>query len=216
MKDGTLLQNWYQKIGIEATQRWKWTAVVLTIFYLVGIVGILGKLHPDFILLTPFNLLLSLFLMLAHHENWSRGFWLWLGITFLVGFFAEVLGVNYGLIFGSYSYGPVLGWKVFKTPLLIGVNWIILSYGSAVLTQELLPRVQFWWQAIVAALLMVLLDLLIEPVAIQYDFWQWEGNQIPLQNYLGWFFVALLLQLLWFRQLRGTENKVGLVLFILQ
>ena len=38
---------------------------------------------------------------------------------------------------------------------------------------------------------MVLLDIMIEPVAIELDFWQWEGGNIPLQNYLMWFIVAL-------------------------
>ena len=27
----------------------------------------------------------------------------------------EILGVSYGLIFGNYKYGEVLGYKIFKT-----------------------------------------------------------------------------------------------------
>ena len=36
-------------------------------------------------------------------------------IPFLLGFITEAFGVNYGLIFGDYSYGENLGFK-FKKP----------------------------------------------------------------------------------------------------
>jgi putative membrane protein len=38
---------------------------------------------------------------------------------------------------------------------------------------------------------MVLLDLMIEPVAIRLDFWHWQGGSIPIQNYIMWFLVAM-------------------------
>jgi uncharacterized membrane protein len=38
-----------------------------------------------------------------------------------------------------------------------------------------------------AALLMVALDVLIEPVAVALDFWQWENAVIPIQNFVMWF-----------------------------
>ena len=43
---------------------------------------------------------------------------------------SEILGVNYGLIFGDYIYLDNLGYKVFGVPVIIGVNWIILTYIS--------------------------------------------------------------------------------------
>ena len=42
-------------------------------------------------------------------------------------------------------------------------------------------------QSILAGLLCTLMDFVIEPIAIKYDFWSWEGNEIPLFNYLTWF-----------------------------
>ena len=51
-------------------------------------------------------------------------------LIFLLGFVVEVVGVQTGLIFGSYSYGATLGVKLFDTPLLIGLNWIFVSYSS--------------------------------------------------------------------------------------
>ena len=41
---------------------------------------------------------------------------------------AEILGVNYGLIFGKYDYGDNLGLKLLGVPLLIGLNWVVLTF----------------------------------------------------------------------------------------
>ena len=41
---------------------------------------------------------------------------------------------------------------------------------------------------------MIFLDLLIEPIAPVLDFWAFEGENAPLQNYIGWTAVAIFLQ----------------------
>ena len=53
-------------------------------------------------------------------------------------------------------------------------------------------------KVLLTALLMVGLDVMIEPVAIALDFWQWSGGNIPLQNYVAWFITAALLAALQF------------------
>ncbi len=188
---------------------------VLAILYSVGIFGVLLPLHPDFILLTPVNLLISLTLVLIHHPRWTMATVLFLLFAFLWGFTAEVIGVKTGLIFGNYSYGRVLGPKLWDTPLMIGVNWAMLAYSSGVCVNYL-PRLPWWIKGTLAAALMVGLDVLIEPVAMQRGFWDWEGGQVPLQNYLGWFLVALPLQLFFSFQHRELLNKVAVALFICQ
>ena len=40
---------------------------------------------------------------------------------------------------------------------------------------------------------MVLMDVLIEPIAISLDFWTWALGDIPLQNYVMWFFVSFIM-----------------------
>ena len=44
-----------------------------------------------------------------------------------------------------------------------------------------------------SSIFMVGLDFLIEPVAISLDFWSWQGGQIPLQNYIMWFLISLVM-----------------------
>jgi putative membrane protein len=60
------------------------------------------------------------------------------------------------------------------------------------------------------------LDLFIEPVAIAHGFWSWEGGAVPLRNYLGWFAVALPIQVFFARHFGGVKNKVAVALFIFQ
>ncbi len=195
---------------------------ILVIVYLVGVICIAIPMHEDFILLTPLNLLLSMGLLLWTADNDARHFYPLLGLSFLWGFGAEVIGVHTGLIFGNYIYGEVLGFKLWDTPLLIGLNWAMLLYAGSCVVNALVPSEipQSYFmsvmKAIIVAALMTGLDMLIEPVAIVQGFWQWEGSTIPIQNYIGWFVVSLPLAFLFQVKLPGMTNKVAVVLFILQ
>ena len=189
---------------------------VLGILYSVGIVGILLPIHEQFILLTPFNLLISLGLVLYFHKDWNKAIYSYIIIAYVVGFSAEVFGVQTGLLFGDYQYGPVLGWKLLDTPLMIGVNWVMLGYCAGVLANILLKGQHWVLRGVLAALLMVGLDVIIEPVAIAHDFWHWDDVEVPLRNYIGWFLVALPLECLFAYWLPNVRNKVAIGLFILQ
>ena len=63
---------------------------------------------------------------------------------------------------------------------------------------------------------MVLLDVMIEPVAIRLDFWHWQAGDIPTQNYLMWFVVALFMNwVLSFNRLKFNV-KLGFGLLVSQ
>lgn len=189
---------------------------ILVILYAVGISCVKLNVHEDFLLLTPLNLLTSLALVLVYHTDWSRKSIAVLFTCFIVGYGFEVIGVNTGLIFGEYSYGRVLGLKIFDTPLMIGVNWVMLVYCSAALTNRLLPSLHFAVKAVISAAVMVLLDFFIEPVAVARDFWTWTAEYIPLQNYLAWYIISFVLLLLFHISHPKIQNKVAIALLILQ
>ena len=190
---------------------------ILSILYAVGVLGLLVNIHPQFIYLTPFNLLISTALILVSHSKWLRPHIIFCVLCFLCGFLSEVMGIQTGIIFGEYAYGEVLGFKIWDTPPMIGVNWLMLVYASSVTSNHLLgEKVASFARALLAAAGMVLLDILIEPVAIVYGFWEWEAENIPLQNYLAWFLIALVLCFLFQKMIGHQKNKVGVALFILQ
>ena len=101
---------------------------------------------------------------------------------------SEILGVNYGLIFGDYEYGNALGYRLFGVPLLIGANWAILTLSCSALSATLFNSI--FVKIIMGVFLMVMLDAVIEPIAPLLDFWEFNGGKAPLKNYLGWIMVS--------------------------
>ncbi len=164
---------------------------ILALFHVSGLIAILATPYKDlFLSLSPLNLLISSSLLFIFHKNLTKK-QLVIFITIAVlGFFAEVLGVLTGVIFGSYFYGPILGWKFLNTPLIIGINWIMLTYSATYSWTKFSEN--SWIISFLSSTTLVLLDFLIEPVAVTYNFWQWTATEIPIQNYVAWFVISFI------------------------
>lgn len=191
------------------------SVILLILIYIAGIVGLQHPvLRPYFKLLVPVSLLTSLIMLLWYHTDWRGTFWVYAVGAVLVGFWVEVIGVHTGLIFGKYAYGPVLGPHVLAVPPVIGLNWLLLSYCCGSICDQL--KVSWWAKAVVASSLMVGLDLFIEPVAIQLDFWSWFGQPVPAQNYIAWWVISCFLFLAWYRLPFRKTNRIAPWLFMVQ
>ena len=171
---------------------------LVLLFHLTGFVGLAFSKNSDFYLrFTPLTLLLTALLLLAFQRERGVSFWGFCVSVSLLGFAAEVVGVFTGKFFGHYYYGQTLGYQALGVPLAIGLNWLVLTYVCGILARYLplaeLPRI------LLAALLMVGLDMCMEPVASHYDFWHWTANVIPFQNFRDWFILACILQMLFNR-----------------
>lgn len=188
--------------------------LILTM-HIFGAVVIGGSLIDNFILLTPFNLLISLGLLFWNEENRNKNLLIISILCFSVGLGMEMIGTNTGLVFGEYSYGKTLGFQVGHVPLIIGVNWLMLVYASAAVVNHFGEKLHFAVKAALSAALMVFLDFFIEPVAMRYDFWSWAGDIIPIQNYIAWFVIAFGLLLVTHR-LMMIKSKTAIGLFIAQ
>ena len=182
-------------------------ALAIGLIWLFHVSGIIGILYGDsqwFVGATPLNLTLSFVLLLWTSRHEKKAFVVAF-VAFLAGMIAEGLGVNYGLIFGQYIYGDALGWKVAGVPWLIGVNWSILTLCCGAIAANLADA--FISRVLLGVGLMLLLDFVIEPIAPILDFWTFDGGIAPLQNYVGWFAVALPLHFLYQYmqvQIKGT------------
>lgn len=189
---------------------------VLVIFYAVGFYGLVFSNHQAlFLSLVPFNLLLTNFILFFFHQDFSLPFWVFALLVFSVGFLAEVIGIHTALLFGHYTYGSALGWQLFRVPLIIGLNWLMLVY-TAGHTVNYFQRFPWWVRATMGATLMVALDYFIEPVAVHLDFWSWQANVIPLSNFVGWFLVALVLQFYFQHSAFLKNNNLAPFVFLLQ
>lgn len=191
----------------------KYGNLIFIILYGVGILGFqIEGLSSLFLTLIPSFLVLSLLLLLIQHPHWSLKFTLWAVGVLLFGIGIEWLGIKTSAIFGNYRYGDVLGWKLDGVPLVIGVNWLILAYCSKDISDRIFNQPLL--AILFAAFLMVFLDFLIEPVAIQLKFWYWPNDTVPLQNYLGWFVVSLALFSLSAPLRLRWKNRSSVVLFL--
>ena len=189
---------------------------IILMMHLVGMLGLWSSASRDlFETLTPFNLIVSVLLLFCFHKDYSTHFLVFILFTFSAGFFVEVLGVNTNLIFGNYSYGQTLGIKLWETPLLIGINWVVLVYINNYFIHKYVSSYNLI-KAFLGATAMVLLDYLIEPIAIRHDFWSWANGYIPLQNYIGWFVVSFLLSLFYHQSKFDKQNNFALVLLFAQ
>ena len=134
--------------------------------------------------------------------------------VFFIGFIAEWLGVKFGFLFGDYSYGANLGMKLDDVPIIMGINWVILSLASRGIIQRFfkVPVMKI----LVSSVLMVSLDILIEPLAPQLDYWSFDTMVAPLSNYIGWLIYSILIQsLLELVQFKG-HFKISLHILIIQ
>ena len=196
---------------------------IALLFHVAGAIGILFTPYKNwFIQNTPVNLLVMTVLLIITQKQKNVYFFLFILITFIVGFIVEYTGANTGLIFGHYSYGNILGVKLFGVPVIIGVNWFIVMYCAGVATQfyenKMLKRisekgmsintnVQKISFVIDASLLAVFFDWIIEPVAGKLGFWQWQGEVIPFYNYVCWLIISAVL-LAFFQRLPFNKRNI--------
>lgn len=202
------------------------------LFHVCGAIGILFTPYRQwFIDNTPLNLLLMAALLVFTQKGKPFAFWLFILLCFVTGIIVEIIGVNTGYLFGDYTYGNVMGPKIYAVPWLIGVNWFSTVFCAGCIvyrlnewllkkfTDNLQPSfaVQLFSFVFDAAMLTTLFDWVLEPTAIKLGYWQWQPEgEIPLFNFACWFGISAVL-LTVFRLLKfNKHNQFAVHLFIIQ
>jgi len=163
-------------------------SILIVVWYLGGIMGFLiPQLKPLFQQLTPVGLVIAAILLMYFHEPKNLKSWLVFASIIMICFVVELIGVNAQLLFGNYQYGPALGFKLWNTPVVIGLNWLVLIYCISALTSKIRDR---WYFPLAGASAMVAFDWLMEPVANTTGMWSWVEGNIPLKNYMDWFLIS--------------------------
>ena len=218
------MKNRFTKIQVA-------TAIAV-LFHIIGLVGLLFFDKTFFLQTTPFNLLLMFALLIWTQNEKNKYFLLFLMACFCVGIAVEIIGIKTALLFGDYTYGNVLGYKVQDVPLLIGVNWFIIIYCSGISIHIFLmkainrisadtgkkPMVLKALSVIIdGATLAVFFDWLMEPVAVKLGYWTWNGDgAIPLFNYISWFIVSIFLLTVFHFAKFNKQNKFAVNLLLIQ
>jgi putative membrane protein len=189
--------------------------LILVCVYTVGVCGLsTPSLRGLFIFLTPVNILMASAILLLYHQPFTTKFILHSVAIAISGFLIEWAGVTTGVIFGAYSYDEGLGAKLIDVPLIIGLNWFFMVYTTCVIAGFF--KIPMWLKAVLAAFLMVIYDLALEQSAAALNMWTWAGSVIPLQNYVAWFLIGLVMTTSFFYLNLDVKNKIAFRLYIIQ
>ena len=180
-----------------------------------GFFGMLSDQNEFFLSTTPYVLSLTLLLLILNHYLSDKKSKIGLMLIFLFGLIVELLGVNYGLFFGDYSYGANLGSKIYGVPYVIGFNWVLLIIATGSVSDKLIKGRKIY-KIIFASFLMVLIDLLMEKSAPKLDFWEFVISPVPFSNYLWWFIFSLCFQYIFFKTVKTKEYNLSSNILVIQ
>ena len=191
----------------------KYALYFLILVYVSGGIGFLLK--PDFFApFTPLTLLLTCFVFLLSQSPFTLNYLMVFFSIALSGFLIEVMGVQTGFVFGTYSYGEALGYKIMGVPLTISINWALLISSSLVMSAKFFETK--WQRILAAAAFVTILDILIERIAPQLDFWYFKSGDAGLQNYMAWFVISSLIGFTFYKTLLKGHKNTALIILVLQ
>lgn len=167
------------------------------------------------------TLFMAFFMALSWLEQgWTRTL-LWVASSYLIALAAEWGSINHGIPFGFYAYHyealskdlVILGVPFFDTLSFSFLSYVSFSFAQFFMSPLSLrgwdvQRVtssavrQAWPTVLLGAFLMVVVDLIVDPIANLGAFW-FLGNiyhypdpgvhfGVTFANYCGWFVVALM------------------------
>ncbi|MDD3723724.1 MAG: carotenoid biosynthesis protein [Lutibacter sp.] len=133
----------------------------------------------------------------------------------------EQIGVATGMIYGSYHYSDMLGYKLGHVPILIPLAWFMMIYPAWCVGGALLGATmdEHNWKLIiarawVAAMVATMWDTVMDPGMAAAGNWVWHDSGsyfgVPFQNYFGWVLTTFTIYLVTnfsFRILK--ENKLS-------
>ena len=151
---------------------------------------------------------LLLFCLTAVRDIGARRTLLFTGWVWLMAFTAEYSSTRNGFPFGLYHYtGRTRGQELFiaNVPFFDSLSFVFLAYAAFCLARMVVAnpgagRRRAVVVALTAGVLMMLLDVVIDPAAVRGDrwflghiFWYPDGGVyfgVPLSNFLGWLVVG--------------------------
>ena len=145
----------------------------------------------------------------------------------ILGYGAEFIGINTGIVFGDYHYNADNPGMIFDVPYFIPVQYAYLLYGINMLclaiSNKLLLRHHVWMLALLTGVIATLKDLCTDPIksTVQH-IWIWPHGGgylgVPVHNFVGWFFVFVTLTLVatglaWHRGNRSATVQLNKEIF---
>ena len=164
--------------------------IFISIIWLNQLFGAFGILAIDFNLflsLSPISLIVTFLIVMYSNTKFSLRSQISVIVIFLLSMISEIIGVNSGLLFGSYYYGENLGYSFLWVPLVIGLNWVVLTVSCGNIAIYIFKENKFL-SILFGSFLMLLLDIIMEQVSGDIDFWYFNDQSLTY-NFITWFYV---------------------------
>lgn len=191
--------------------------IILIVFFTVGLIfHIIPATYKYVLFITDISMLVtnSVVMYFILRAQADKKLFFWSILTFLLTYITELAGIKTGAIFGNYEYGETMLIQVLNVPVVIAMNWVILIIGSYSIVQRANLKTMFI--PVISSIIVVGFDFVMEEVAMKLDYWQWENNIVPLQNYFAWFIISLFFtSMLAVLKLR-IENRIVQIYFLIQ
>jgi bisanhydrobacterioruberin hydratase len=220
-----MLTQFYQSFFTSNFRKREIIAIVIALaFHFFGFFGMQNNI-AFFYNTTLLNLIICSLLIIYTHASLHKSFFIFVGLAFIIGFGAELIGVNTSMLFGTYTYGKVLGWGIGGVPFTIGLNWFVILYCCAMLAHKVLHRLRLhlpnsilrtFLFASVTASIATLFDFIIEPGATKLLFWSWANNQIPIYNYICWWACSFIIAIIFSIFISEKNNRFAIWLLAIQ
>src|SRR6266566_4841258 len=176
--------------------------------YPIALIGVAFDVHSPFSMTWAGSVLLILegtMLAVALMDQYGPFGLLAVLAIAVLAYGVEALGVGTGFPFGVYHYTDVLVPRLpGGVPLAVIFAWLMIIIAVYCIMHSPTPIMGGCLiTGLLAPVLATLLDLEIEPVAFHLEhYWEWSSPGsinyygIPLSNFVAWFVVALLLNIL--------------------
>lgn len=139
-----------------------------------------------------------------------------LGSLFMFAILIESVALKTGFPYGRFTYTSKAGVILFNlVPVVVPFAWTTILLGCGVITK----KVQKSWKKILCtALLMVVVDGVLDPLAVGLKLWFWYKPGwyygVPLINFVGWLLSALVgVSILYFSSKEFRSPNIPQTLF---
>jgi putative membrane protein len=180
--------------------------LILSCYAAARVLEVLTSAHPTTTLVAVDVGSALAFALVDGTRRWGlRGILVFVTLCSIIGNGMENLGIATGFPYGHYDFLSLMGPKLFRVPVLLGLAYIGMAYVSWTLASAMLnPRgnrlagARIYAVTLIAVPIMVAWDVAQDPVWSTvlrawawYDGGSWFG--VPITNYFGWCLTVFLI-----------------------
>jgi bisanhydrobacterioruberin hydratase len=190
--------------------------VILSLSYLIMLIGLgMDDSHDYFVPYISVLYFATGILLLYFHKGWSPSFLLFLLIILVAGFLIQFVAVKTGLVYGPIRYGTTLGPKLLGVPVIATLNEFVILYCMGFFVKRLKIK-QVFIASLLGALIILLINILVEPVALFLKFYSWSEHMFVFHNFGARFLISFAFLYLFNSMKFPKKNDIYLYVLLME